>query len=64
MVKATSYPIASNTFDNGINDLNINYLAQVVDEANTTNLSRSAIDEAIITLAKGWKQVSDQFDGN
>ncbi len=64
MVKATSYPIASNTFDNGINDLNINYLAQVVDEANTTNLSRSAIDKAIITLAKGWKQVSDQFDGN
>ncbi len=63
MVKATSYPIASNTFDNGINDQNIAYLAQTVDEAVSSNLSRTAIDKAIITLAKGFKQVSDQFGG-
>ncbi len=61
MVKATSYPIASNTFDNGINDQNITYLAQTVDEAISSNLSRTAIDKAIITLAKGFKQVSEQF---
>lgn len=61
MVKATSYPIASNTFDNGINDQNIAYLGQAVDELNSENSSRSAADKAIIKLAKGWKQVSDQF---
>lgn len=64
MVKATSYPIASNTFDNGLNDLNITYLSQAVDAVNAGNSSRGAADKSITTLAKGWKQIADQFGVN
>lgn len=64
MVKATSFPIASNTFDNGLNDKNIEYLTQAVDELNSANSSRTAADKAVSTLAKGWQQVSSQFSGN
>ncbi len=64
MVKATSYPIASNTFDNGLNDQNITYLAQAVDSLNEANSGRSAADKAISILAKGWLQVANQFGGN
>lgn len=64
MVKATSYPIASNTFDNGINDQNIVYLGQAVDELNSANSSRTAADKAVTNLAKGWKQVLSQFGSN
>ena len=56
--QARSFPLASNTFDNGLNDRMIKYLEDAINA-----LSQGASPEsALQTAAQGFRQVLSQYD--
>lgn len=52
-----SFPLASNTYDNGVNDQNIKYL---LDAVNSMQSGASA-DSAVETLTQGLNQILEKF---